>query len=63
MPRNKKSAPESAVEPTQVVVSSCFVEEDNLEDAVTEQRRRLDTAISLGNGGYITRARAMSDEA
>jgi len=58
----KKSAPEKSVEVSRMVVPTCYIEEDNLDDVIAEQRQRLNNAVSLGNGCYWTRAHAMSDD-
>lgn len=58
----KKATPEQAIETSNLVVPTCYVEEDHIEDAIADQRQRFNQSISLGNGGYMTRAHAMSDD-
>lgn len=59
MARKKVSA-ENAIDLD--VVSTFFVEEDSTEEAIEEQRQRFSTSINIGNGCYLARAHALSDE-
>jgi hypothetical protein len=58
----KKAAPAKAIDSSELVVETCFVEDDHIEEAIAEQRQRFNHSFSLGNGGYRTRAHAMSDD-
>ena len=58
----KKATPEQAVESTNLVVPTCYVEEDHIEDTIESQRKQFTHSYSLGNGGYLARAHAMSDD-
>jgi len=58
----KKATPEQAIDTTSMVVPTCYVEDDYIEDAIADQRQRFSSSISLGNGGYVARAHAMSDD-
>jgi hypothetical protein len=54
----QKADVEQTFEAAELGVPTCYVEDDSIEEVVQEQRQQ----ISLGNGGYITCARAMSDD-
>lgn len=56
-----KTVSQKATQVKVEVVFSSFEEEDRLED-VREQNHRITQLVNLGNGGYVTRARAMSDD-
>lgn len=58
----KRTVPEQAVDASEMVVPTCYVEDDQVEAAIAEQRQRFTHAIPLGNGCYRTRAFAMSDD-
>lgn len=58
----KKTTPERAVEVSKMVVPTCYIEEDDTEDAVHNERQRMRHLVSLGNGSYIARAAVMSDD-
>lgn len=58
----KKANVEQSFEAAELGVPTCYVEDDSIEEVAQEQRQQFTSAISLGNGGYITCARAMSDD-
>lgn len=57
----EKADVEQTFEAAELGVPTCYVEDDSIEEVVQEQRQQF-TRISLGNGGYITCACAMSDD-
>ena len=60
---NKKSGPSTAIDTTDMVVGSCYIEEqESYEEALQDQQRQFAHWLSLGNGGYRARAFPLSDD-
>jgi len=61
--KSKKSGQSTAIDTTDMVVGSCYIEEqESYEEALQDQQRQFAHWLSLGNGGYRARAFPLSDD-